>query len=209
MSAALAGASALPGAAPRREPFRAVAIGTSAGGIDALAALLPCLPTGATLSVFIVVHLPPSVPSLLCDIFRPKCALRVMEAEDKCPVEPGTLYFAPPNYHLLIDPGPQLALSIDPAVHFSRPAIDVLFESAADIYRQYLLGIVLTGASEDGARGLLAVHRAGGAVVVQSPDTAMAPAMPLHAIRRCPEAAVLTLNDIGKLLQEAARGSAG
>ena len=84
------------------------------------------------------------------------------EAQDKEPVEPGTVYFAPPDYHLLVDDGPQLALSADELVHFSRPSIDVLFESAADVYGERLLGIILTGANEDGAAGLAAVHRAGG-----------------------------------------------
>jgi len=188
--------------------IEAIAIGASAGGIDALAQLLPMLPADARLAVFVVVHLPSSQPSLLTEIFQSKCALRVQEAEDKQMVEPGTLYFAPPDYHLLLDPGPQLALSADPPVHFSRPAIDALFESAAEVYGKALLGIVLTGASEDGANGLLAIHQAGGATLVQRPSEAATPAMPLYAIQRCPAARVLSLEEMGMLLQDLARGSA-
>jgi two-component system, chemotaxis family, protein-glutamate methylesterase/glutaminase len=197
-------ASGSKGARPRIE---AIVIGASAGGIDALTQLLPALPAGARLAVFVVVHLPPTQPSLLSEIFQHKCALRVQEAQDKETVEPGTVYFAPPDYHLLLDPGPQLALSADPPVHFSRPAIDVLFESAADVYGQCLLGMVLSGASEDGANGLLAVHQAGGATLVQRPSDAATPAMPLHAIQRCPQARVLGLDDIGMLLRDMARDS--
>ncbi len=183
--------------------IEAIVIGTSAGGIDALSRLLPALPADARLAVFVVVHLPPAQPSLLTEIFQPRCALRVQEAEDKQRVEPGTLYFAPPDYHLLLDAGPQLALSADPPVHFSRPSIDALFESAADVYGKALLGIVLTGASEDGANGLLAIHQAGGATLVQRPSDAATPAMPLYAIQRCPAARVLGLEDMGMLLQDA------
>ena len=101
-----------------------------------------------------------------------KCALPVCEAADKEPVRPGTVYFAPPDYHLLIDAGPSLALSADELVNYSRPSIDVLFESAADVYGARLLGIILTGANEDGAAGLAAVHAAGGITIVQEPDSA-------------------------------------
>ncbi len=99
----------------------------------------------------------------------------VREAQDKEPWSPAPVYFAPPDYHLLIDRGPQLALSADDLVNFSRPSVDVLFESAADVYGDRLLGIILTGASEDGAAGLDAVRRAGGRTVVQQPDTAQVP----------------------------------
>lgn len=187
--------------------IEALVMGASAGGIDALALLLPALQPRTRLAVFVVVHLPASQPSLLCEIFQPRCALAVREAEDKLAVEPGTLYFAPPDYHLLVDSGPQLALSIDAPVHFSRPAIDVLFESAADVYGHRLMGIVLTGASEDGANGLLAVHRAGGATAVQDPRSAVASTMPMHAMQRCPAARVLDLEGMGMLLKDVTRGS--
>jgi len=179
----------------------AVVIGTSAGGVEALSVLLPALPATFRSPVFIVLHLPRERPSLLVDIFRPRCARPVREAEDKEPVEDGTVYFAAPDYHLLIEEGPRLALSVDEPVHFSRPSIDVLFESAADLFGPRLLGIILTGGSEDGARGLEAVHRAGGVTVVQQPDTAQVPLMTQSAIKRSPVDLVLPLEEIAALLR--------
>jgi two-component system chemotaxis response regulator CheB len=178
----------------------AVVIGASAGGVEALSVLLPALPAGLRVSLFIVLHLPRERPSVLVDIFRPKCALHVEEAEDKEPVRPGTIYFAPPDYHLLLDKGPRLALSVDEPVHFSRPSIDVLFESAADVYRERLLGIILTGANEDGASGLAAVHRAGGLTVVQQPEGAQAPLMIVSALKLTSVDFVLPLEQIAALI---------
>jgi two-component system chemotaxis response regulator CheB len=127
--------------APRlRNHIDAVVIGASAGGVEALSILLPALPSRTPMALMIVVHLPRDRPSLLVDIFSRKCAIKVREAQDKEPIEGGTVYFAPSNYHLLVDPGPQLALSVDDLVHHSRPSIDVLFESAAYVYRERLLG---------------------------------------------------------------------
>src|SRR5262249_12340639 len=144
---------------------------------------------------------------LLVEIFAPKCALPVREAEDKEPVRAGTVYFAPPDYHLLVETGPHLALSADEPVHYSRPSIDVLFESAADVFGERLLGIILTGASDDGAAGLEAVHRAGGLTVVQEPHSAYASLMTESALKRGPVDFVLSLEQIAELLRtvEAAR----
>jgi two-component system chemotaxis response regulator CheB len=179
----------------------AVVIGASAGGIEALTVLLPALARGLQPPVFVVVHLPRNRPSVLADIFAPKCAVPVREAEDKEMVASGTVYFAPNDYHLLVDQGPQLALSADDPVHHSRPSVDVLFESAVDIYKDRLLGIILTGANEDGATGLAAVHDAGGVTVVQRPDTALAPLMALSALKLRPADWVLTLNEIAAMLR--------
>lgn len=178
----------------------AVVIGASAGGVEALSMLLPALRPGTAVAVFVVVHLPRDRPSLLAEIFARKCALAVREAEDKEPVQPGTVYFAPNNYHLLVDQGPQLALSVDELVHHSRPSIDVLFESAADVYRKKLLGIILTGANDDGAQGLAAVRESGGITVVQDPASAQSPQMVLSAIKRRSPDHVLSLEDIAALL---------
>jgi two-component system, chemotaxis family, protein-glutamate methylesterase/glutaminase len=180
--------------------IRAVAIGASAGGVQALSELLPALSRESRAAVFVVLHLPRDRPSLLADVFSRKCELPVREAEDKEPVTPGTVYFAPPNYHLLVDAGPQLALSADDLVNHSRPSIDVLFDSAAQVYREHLLGIILSGANEDGAEGLAAVHDAGGLTVVQEPQTAQSSAMILSALARRP-ALVLDLAGIAALLQ--------
>jgi two-component system chemotaxis response regulator CheB len=181
--------------------IRAVAIGASAGGVQALCELLPALPPESQAAVFVVLHVPRDKPSLLVDVFSRKCELDVREAEDKEPVIPGTVYFAPPNYHLLLDAGPQIALSADDLVNHSRPSIDVLFDSAAQVYREHLLGIILSGANEDGAEGLAAVHDAGGLTVVQEPQTAQSSAMILSALERQPVDLVLDLQGIAELLQ--------
>jgi two-component system chemotaxis response regulator CheB len=178
----------------------AVVIGASAGGVEALSVLLPALTAGTPAAVFIVIHLPRDRDSLLAGIFAQRCALTVREALDKEPAEPGTVYFAPNNYHLLVDQGPQLALSVDDLVHHCRPSIDVLFESAAQVYRERLLGIILTGANEDGAEGLATVHDLGGITVAQDPATAQAPQMVMAAIKRRPPDHVLPLHDIATLL---------
>ena len=159
-------------------PFKAIVIGGSAGSIEALSVLLTYLPAGLRASLMVVLHLPRDRPSLLCNIFQSRCALPLREAQDKEPIEAGTVYFAPPDYHLLVDAGPALALSVDAPVHYSRPSIDVLFESAADVYGPQLIGIVLSGANQDGARGLAAVHAHGGLCLVQDPDSASMRTMP-------------------------------
>ena len=183
-----------------RNRIEAVVIGASAGGVEALTELLPVLPRTFRPSVFVVLHQPRARPSLLAEIFARRCALPVREAEDKAPVEPGTVYFAPPDYHLLLEKSRRMALSVDEPAHFSRPSIDVLFESAADVYSERLLGIILTGANEDGAAGLHAVHRAGGITVAQQPDSAKVPLMVVSALQRTPADFVLPLPEIAQLL---------
>lgn len=178
----------------------AVVLGASAGGVHALSVVLPAVPAAVTASIMIVVHVPRDRPSFLKDVFMRKCALEVREAEDKEPIAPGTVYFAPTNYHLLVEQGPELALSMDDLVHHSRPSIDVLFESAAEVYGPRLLGIILTGANEDGAAGLRAVQAAGGVTVVQSPQTAHSPPMVLAALREIRPDHVLSLEQIAELL---------
>ncbi|MBV8853847.1 MAG: chemotaxis protein CheB [Sinobacteraceae bacterium] len=182
--------------------IEAVVIGASAGGIEALSVLLPALPQNLRAPVFIVLHLPRERPSLLVEIFERRCALRVKEAEDKEPIAAGTVYFAPPDYHLLIEATGQLALSADEAVHYSRPSIDVLFQSAADVYAEKLLGIILSGGSEDGTDGLQAVHTAGGVTVVQQPEDALVPYMVRSALQRAPADFVVTLAELARLLAE-------
>jgi two-component system chemotaxis response regulator CheB len=179
-------------AALRGRPIEAVVIGGSAGSIGALSEILPGLPEGF-LPVLVVVHILPSSPSRLAEVFAPRCALQVSEADPGSPIERGKLYFAPSDYHLLVEPDRRCALSVEPPVLFSRPAIDVLFESAASVYGAGLLGVVLTGASKDGAQGLRAVHEAGGLALIQDPTTAEADTMPRAALAAVPAARVLTL----------------
>jgi two-component system, chemotaxis family, protein-glutamate methylesterase/glutaminase len=185
--------------APATWDIDAVAIGASAGGIEVLSVLLSSLPAVCRASFIIVMHIPRERPSLLPDLFGAKCALPVREAEDKEPVQAGTVYFAPPDYHLLVDRGPAFALSSDEPVHFSRPSIDVLFDSAADIYGARLLGLILTGANQDGAEGLAAIGRAGGRTVVQEPGGATVPFLPEAALQEGPVDFVLSLAQLQEL----------
>jgi two-component system chemotaxis response regulator CheB len=181
----------------------AVVIGASAGALEALSTILPQLPEEFKLPVIVVVHVPPDRRSVLAELFQAKCKIRVREAEDKEPINAGTVYFAPPDYHLLIEPDKSLALSSDEPVLYSRPSIDVLFESAADAYGPTLIAVVLTGANQDGARGLQAVVDAGGVAVVQSPDGAFASIMPEAAMAICPNALVMPLKAIAAHLRSA------
>lgn len=187
--------------APCIDAIQAIAIGASAGGIEALSVVLPAIPSSAAAAVFVVLHLPRDKPSLLPAIFSPKCSVAVREAIHDEPVEPATVYFAPPDYHLLIDDGPRLALSCDEPVHYARPSVDALFESAADVYGAYLLAILLSGANQDGAAGLAYVQKLGGLTIVQDPETAQVPQMPLSALSRLTPDAVMSLSEIAELMQ--------
>jgi two-component system chemotaxis response regulator CheB len=186
--------------------IEAIVIGGSAGALEALSVLLPALPVGCPFAVAIVVHLPPTRPSRLAEVLAGKTALPVKEVEDKEPVVSGTVYVGPPGYHLLIERGRTFALSADDLIHYSRPAIDVLFESAADAYGDRLAGIILTGANADGARGLLAVKRQGGFALVQSPAGAPAPSMPEAAIALAHPDRVLPIEEIAAWLAGLGQG---
>ncbi len=182
--------------------FDAIVIGGSAGAIDAISTILPSLQAHTRVAVLVTLHLPREAPSLLPEIFRPRCALRTAEAQDKEPIEAGCVYFAPPDYHLLVDAGPRLALSVDEPVHFSRPSIDVLFESAADIYGERLIGMLLSGANQDGARGMATIGAAGGVCIVQSPGSAAMSAMPQSALDLMTPHHTLPPSEIASLLAE-------
>lgn len=185
---------------PSTRRFDAVVIGASAGGVEALGRLLAALPANCRAAVLVVLHLPPERPSHLAEVLAARCNLPVREALDKAPAEPGLVQIAPPDYHLLVEPGRTLALSMDAPVLYSRPAIDVLFESAALAYRRSLLGIVLTGASSDGAAGLVAVRRLGGQGWVQDPQDAAVPVMPAAAIELAGADLVLPLDGLAAQL---------
>jgi two-component system, chemotaxis family, protein-glutamate methylesterase/glutaminase len=184
-------------------PERAVVIGASAGALEALSAILVALPAGFDLPLIVVVHVPPDRRNVLAQLLNEKCQLSVREAEDKEPIRGGAVYFAPPDYHLLVELDKTLALSSDEPVLYSRPSIDVLFESAADAYGSALTAIVLTGANHDGAKGMRTVIDAGGTGIVQDPQEASASAMPAAAIAMCPSAQVMSLNEIAAYLQKA------
>lgn len=184
--------------------IRAVVIGASAGAVQALLKILPALPADFPLPVLIVVHVPPDRSNALVALYQAKCRMTVKEAEDKEQAVGGTVYFAPSDYHLLVEADGSLALSSDEPVNHSRPAIDVLLESAADAFGPALVGGVLTGANHDGAQGLRAVCDAGGTAIVQDPASAQVPTMPATALAACPEALCLSLNDMTSFLLELA-----
>ena len=181
--------------------LQAVVIGASAGGVQALSHVLPALPADFPAPIMVVVHIPPRRDNALVDLFARKCRLAVKEAEDKEPIASGTIYFAPPDYHLLVETTGTFALSSDEAVNHSRPAIDVLFESAADAFGPGLVGIVMTGANQDGAQGLRALCAAGGQGIVQAPATAEVATMPEAALAACPAARVMLLEQIEPALE--------
>ncbi len=178
--------------------IEAIVIGGSAGALEALLSIMPMLPEQVLCPIVIVLHLPPAQPSHVPDILSRVCARTVYEAEDKVPLRDQTIYVAAPNYHLLIERNRSLSLSIDEPVHHSRPAIDVLFESAADAYGPAVAGLVLSGANQDGAEGLYQIRQVGGLAIIQDPATASSPIMPETAIRRVgPSAHVIRLMDLG------------
>lgn len=179
----------------------AIVIGASAGALEALSVILPALPGDYGRPVIIVVHIPPDKRSVLAQLFEAKCRIEVVEVQDKEPLRPATAYFAPPDYHLLVEDKNTLGLTNEEPVLFSRPSIDVLFESAADVYGPLVTAILLTGANQDGARGLAAVASAGGQAIVQDPSTAFAAAMPEAGLKLWPEAKVLSLDGISEYLK--------
>lgn len=187
--------------AGQEERVMAIAIGASAGGVDALLQLLPHLHARSPL-VMVVVHRgarQPGVLSLAMLLGR-VCPLQVDEAWSGQPLRPGRVVLAPADYHLLVDEGPVAALSVDEPVMWSRPAIDPLLESAARVFGPRLLAVVLTGASADGARGAEQVRRAGGLVWVQDPDDAASPTMPRAVLDLGGADRVLTIEAMGKAL---------
>ena len=184
----------------RGRRFEAVVIGGSAGGVDALVALLPALPAGFTLSVFCILHVPGNRDSRLAELFDERLPMPVKEAADKEEIAPGTVYFAGAGYHLSVERDRTFSLSCEPPVHFARPAIDVLMESSADVYGPALAGILLTGANHDGADGMARIRARGGFTVVQDPADAQVPTMPLSAIHRCEPSLILPLARIHALL---------
>jgi two-component system, chemotaxis family, protein-glutamate methylesterase/glutaminase len=181
--------------------YEAIVIGVSAGGIEALGKILPKLPKDFSPAVIIVQHMNASSNDFLARYFDEMCSLRVKQADEKEMALPGTVYIAPPNYHLMLEDDRTFSLSIDAPVNFARPSIDILFETAAVVYGARLVGVVLTGASSDGSHGLRAIKNSGGLTVVQDPNTAEADFMPKSAIAVAEPDYVLPLEDIGGFLE--------
>jgi len=185
-------------------PYSVVGIGTSWGGLAAMSRLLGGLPGDFSLPVVVVQHRSKDSDRLLTELLQDATDLKVCEVEDKEPLTPGTVHIAPANYHVLIDAG-YLSLTLEEPVRFSRPSIDVMLSSAADTYGSRAIGVVLTGANEDGARGLSDIVKRGGRALVQDPRTAEIPIMPDAALKAVPSAEVLTLEALAPRLIELSR----
>lgn len=180
--------------------YEALVVGVSAGGMEALGSIFPLVPANFSCSVIIVQHMHPNSAGYLPTFLNEKCMTTVKEADEKEKIEAGVIYIAPPNYHLLIENDKTFSFSLEEPVNYSRPSIDVLFESAADAYRERLVGIILTGANKDGSCGLKKIKEMGGLTVVQDPLTAEIDSMPKAAINTGYVDHVLPLNQIGQFL---------
>lgn len=187
--------------------YSVVAVGTSWGGLAALTTLLGALPADFSVPVVVVQHRSNDSERLLCHLLQDATDLRVCEIEDKDELTPGTVHLAPANYHVLIEQG-YVSLTVEEPVRFSRPSIDVMLMSASDTYGAGVIGVVLTGANEDGARGLAHIVKRGGRALVQDPKTAEIPIMPVAAIRAVPTAEVLPLDALVSRLIELSANNA-
>lgn len=179
--------------------YSVVVIGVSAGGFEALKKLLGALPADFSLPILIVQHLRSGTGSL-ADSLQHFCSIRLKEADEGEVIAPGTAFFAPADYHLLVERGGILSLSVDPPVRYARPSADVLFESAADAFGKGVIGVVLTGANDDGSKGLQSIKAEGGTVIVQDPDDAEVAQMPLSALKTTTADHVLSLAQIPAML---------
>jgi len=182
-----------------------VVVGTSWGGLAALRTLVAGLPGDFQMAVALVQHRHKESDHLLRTLLQERTALEVCEVEDKMPLQHGRIYVAPPDYHTLVEPG-HFSLSTEAPVRFSRPSIDVTFQSAADSYGHRTVGIVLTGANADGSAGLRRISDRGGMAIVQDPSTAESALMPAAAVKAVPRARVMELSDMVKFVAQLPAG---
>ncbi len=183
---------------------KAIVIGTSHGGLEALRLILPQFEKGFPLPVLVVLHIGGHNIDIFVEHLNECCQLEVKEAEYNETILPGFIYFAPPNYHLQVESDFTFSLSTAEKLNFSRPSIDVLFESAAWAYTSGLIGVILTGANSDGANGLKVIKDLGGVTIVQDPVTAVSPVMPSVAIQLAPPHFQLEVEEIAKKLNDLA-----
>lgn len=186
--------------------YHAVVMGVSAGGLLALSKILPELDADYPLPVLIVQHMRPDSDGFLWQHLDKLSRVTVKEAEDKEAIQPKTVYIAPPDYHLLVEPNRTIALSAEERVNYSRPSIDVLFETAAEVYQQGLIGVILTGANSDGTMGLKKIKHYAGLAIVQSPDSAEYDIMPCSAIASVAVDHIVPLAKLGHFLNAIAFG---
>ncbi len=180
--------------------YKAIVIGASAGGFFALKKLITALPSDFSIPILIVQHISPTSDSYMAKHLNKLSGLTVKEADEKEIIKPGHVYIAPPNYHILIEEDCTISLSTSEKKNYSRPSIDILFETATFAYGEELIGIVLTGANNDGSSGLLSIKNSGGYCIVQDPDEAEVDTMPLAAIKTSNPQKILTIEGIAKLL---------
>ena len=185
--------------------FKAIAIGVSTGGVSALKHVLGTLPADFQTPLLIVTHMTPGSDDGLAVLLNTLCSIRVKEADEREHITPGTVYLAPANYHLLVERGGSLSLSIDSPVSFARPSVDVLFESAAEAYGPALIGVIMTGAGSDGGNGLLKIKEYGGIAIVQDPADAEMSSMPERALQLLKADYIVRLREISPLLMKLVR----
>ena len=178
-----------------------IVMGGSAGALDAMSEVVSDLPENFPYPILAVIHLPPDKKSLIADLLNDKSHIKVREALDKEEIKAGCMYFAPSDYHMLAEHDMSVSFSIEEPVLYSRPSIDVLFETAADSFADKCIGILLTGANSDGAKGLKSIHENGGIAIVQDPNTAYADAMPASALKLVPKAKKMSLSEINSCLK--------
>ena len=180
--------------------YEAIVIGTSSGGMNALKSILSALPVDFTIPIIIVQHISPRSDNYWIKLLNNKSKLFLKEADEKEKIEHGKVYIAPPNYHLMIERNKTFSLTIDERVNYSRPSIDVLFESAAEAYKNKLIGIILTGSNNDGTKGIKRIKEYGGLIIAQDPETAESSYMPASAIATNQPDYILSLEEITALL---------
>ena len=180
--------------------YEAIVIGVSSGGMKALKFLLSALPADFSIPIIIVQHIGPRSDNHWIKFLNDQSNLNINEADEKEKIEKGNVYIAPPNYHLMIERNKTFSLTIDKRVNFARPSIDVLFESAAEAYKNKLIGVVLTGSNNDGTNGIKRIKECGGLAIIQNPETAESSYMPASAIAAIKPDYILSLEDITELL---------
>ena len=180
--------------------YQAIVIGVSSGGLNAMRVMFSLLPKSFETPIIIVQHISPNSRNLWIKLLNDKSNLKIKEADEKEKIERGNVYIAPPNYHLLIERNKTFSLTIDERINYARPSIDVLFESAAEAYKNKLIGVILTGSNNDGTNGLKRIKEYGGLTIVQDPATAESNYMPASAIAAMQVDYILSLEDIINLL---------
>jgi two-component system chemotaxis response regulator CheB len=180
--------------------YEAIVIGVSSGGMNALKFIFSTLPADFSIPIIIVQHVSARSDNEWINLLNNKSNLTIKEADEKDKIETGNVYIAPANYHLLIETDKTFSLTIDEHVNFARPSIDVLFESAAEAYKNSLIGVVLTGSNNDGAKGIKRIKELGGMVIIQDPKTAESSTMPESAIATVQPDYILSLEEIVQLL---------